>query len=142
MLKQRTLLVITLISVSLWTCTTQAAPHGPDVETLLETSQTILGQPFAYPQGQAAITAAIVTVPPHAELQAHFHSVPLFGYMLQGELVVNYGSEGERTYRKGDAFVEAIDWVHQGRNGGRGNVRILVVYAGAEGTPNTTLSEF
>jgi hypothetical protein len=52
-------------------------------------------------------------------------------------LIVDYGSEGERVYRRGDALVEAFDWPHAGRNGGRGVAKILVVYAGAEGTPNT-----
>jgi quercetin dioxygenase-like cupin family protein len=118
-----------------------AMPPGPSVETLIETSKTILGQDFAYPEGQARITAAIVTVPPGAVLAPHLHPVPVFGYVLQGELIVNYGSEGERIYRAGDSLVEAIDWPHQGRNGGRGMVKILVVYAGAEGVPDTEPAE-
>jgi quercetin dioxygenase-like cupin family protein len=61
--------------------------------------------------------------------------------MLQGELIVDYGSEGEIIYRKGDALVEAIDWPHQGRNGGRGVLKILLVYAGAEGVPNSEPAE-
>lgn len=112
-----------------------AMPAAPSVVTLIETSETVLGQEFFYPEGRARITAAVVTVPPGALLPPHLHPVPLFAYVLQGELIVDYGSEGERVYRKGDALVEAIDWPHQGRNGGRGVVKILVVYAGAEGVP-------
>ena len=117
--------------------TAVAMPPGPTVETLIDTSETVLGQEFAYPEGRARITAAVVTVPPGAVLAPHLHPVPLFGYVLQGELIVDYGSEGERIYRAGDALVEAIDWPHQGRNGGRGVVKILVVYAGAEGVPDS-----
>jgi quercetin dioxygenase-like cupin family protein len=117
--------------------TATAIPPGPTVETLFDTSETVLGQELAYPEGRARITAAVVTVPPGAVLAPHLHPVPLFGYVLQGELVVDYGSEGERVYQAGDALVEAIDWPHQGRNGGRGIVKILVVYAGAEGVPNS-----
>jgi quercetin dioxygenase-like cupin family protein len=114
-----------------------AKPPAPSVETLLETDQTVLGQDFSYPAGKAKITAAIVTLPPGASLPAHLHPVPLFAYILQGELLVDYGSEGMLVYRKGDAFVEAFNWPHSGRNAGKGNVKILAVYAGAVGVPNS-----
>jgi len=107
------------------------------VEILLETDVTVLGQQIAYPEGPATITAAIVTLPPGAVLAPHLHAVPLLAHMLQGELIVDYGSEGEIVYGPGDTFVEAIDWPHQGRNGGRGVVRLLVFYAGTEGVPNS-----
>ena len=101
----------------------------------------MLGQELEYPAGRPRITAAIVTVPPGEILAVHLHPVPLFGYVLQGQLIVDYGSQGVRTYRKGDALVEAIHWPHQGRNGGRGVMKILVVYAGADGVPNTEPAE-
>jgi quercetin dioxygenase-like cupin family protein len=114
-----------------------AAPPETSVEVLLDTDETVLNQAFAYPEGRARITAARITVPPGATVPLHLHPVPLFAYILQGELIVDYGSRGTRTYRKGDAFVEAFDWSHSGRNGGRGNVIILAVYAGAVGTDNS-----
>ncbi len=120
-----------------------AAPHkaGATVDLLTETDTTILGQPFEYPEGRAKITATIISVPPHTTLKLHYHPVPVFGYMLQGELTVNYGEKGERTYHKGDTLVEAFNTPHQGRNAGKGNVKILVVYAGANGVPNTVLND-
>jgi quercetin dioxygenase-like cupin family protein len=119
--------------------TTQAVakPPAASVETLLETDQTVLGQDFSYPAGKAKITAAIVTLPPGASLPTHLHPVPLFAYILQGELLVDYGSEGQILYRKGDAFVEAFNWPHSGRNAGKGKVKIMAVYAGAVGVPNS-----
>ena len=118
-----------------------AMPPGATVETLLETTETVIGRDIVYPEGAGRMTAAVVTVPPGAILAPHLHPVPLFGYILQGELIVDYGSEGEILYAKGDALAEAIDWPHQGRNGGRGLLKILVVYAGAEGVPNTEPAE-
>jgi quercetin dioxygenase-like cupin family protein len=126
-----------LLLVFLLTAEAYAKPPGPSVETLLETDQTVLGQDFNYPAGKAKITAAIVTLPPGASLPAHLHPVPLFAYILQGELSVDYGSEGTLVYRKGDAFVEAFNWPHSGRNAGKGIVKILAVYAGAVGVPNS-----
>jgi quercetin dioxygenase-like cupin family protein len=127
------------VMMSVMACTpTIAAPPPTSVEPLLETDQTIVGQGFAYPAGRAEITAARLTVPPGATVPLHLHPVPLFVYILQGQIVVDYGSLGTRTYRKGDAFVEAFQWPHRARNAGKGNVVILTVYAGAEGVPNAT----
>ncbi len=114
-----------------------AKPPPTSVELLLDTDLTILDEAFAYPRGRARITAARITLPPGATVPLHLHPVPLFAYILQGELIVDYGSQGTRTYRKGDAFVEAFHWPHKGRNGGKGNVQILAVYAGAEGIDNS-----
>lgn len=118
-----------------------SAQAGPEVEveTLLVTDQTVLGQSFEYPPGNPEITSTVITIPPGSVLSKHFHSVPLFAYMLQGELIVNYGDEGERTFRKGDAFMEVIGSVHQGRNGSKGVVKILVVYMGSDEAPNTVI---
>ena len=109
-----------------------------EVNTLLVTSETILGQPFSYPTKKPArITAAIVTMPPGGTTGWHEHPVPLFGYMLEGEITVDYGPHGKRVYRKGDALMEAIDAAHDGHNTGQGVARILAVFMGAEGVSNT-----
>ena len=62
----------------------------------------------------------------------HRHGVPLFAYILSGELTVDYGTHGTRTYRQGDAFMEAMDVAHFGINRGNAPVRILTVYMGAD----------
>jgi quercetin dioxygenase-like cupin family protein len=109
-----------------------------EVNTLLVTSETILGQPFSYPtKNPARVTAAIVTMPPGGTTGWHEHPVPLFGYMLEGEITVDYGPHGKRVYRKGDALMEAIDAAHDGHNTGQGVARILAVFMGAEGVSNT-----
>ena len=110
----------------------------PTVETVLETATTIIGQPIAYPAGAAQVTAAIVTIPPGGETGWHLHAVPLFGYMLDGELTVDYGTKGTHVYKVGDALMEAMNWPHNGMNRGSVPVRILAVYIGAENTPNAT----
>jgi quercetin dioxygenase-like cupin family protein len=118
-----------------------ADPPATSVEPLLETDLTILGEPFAYPSGRAQITSTRLTVPPGATVPLHLHPVPLFVYILKGKIIVDYGSRGTRTYRKGDAFVEAFEWAHRARNGGKGNVELLTVYAGAVGVPNAIALE-
>jgi quercetin dioxygenase-like cupin family protein len=114
------------------------ADDQPKVETLLETGTTILGQPFAYPsEGAPRITAAIVTLEPGQETGRHRHAVPLYGQVLAGEVTIDYGEHGTKIYRTGDAFMEAIDTLHNGRNDGTETARILAVFIGAEGVPNS-----
>ena len=109
----------------------------PPVDVLLETRETVIGQPIVYPDGPASITVAIVTMVPGQQTGWHRHDAPLTGYMLEGELTVDYGPAGTRRYQAGDALVEALGSRHQGRNTGDAPARILVVFAGAEGTANT-----
>ena len=78
----------------------------------------MLGQPFAYPEGQPQVTATIVTLMPGQETGWHRHEVPLLGYILEGALTVDYGPAGSRAYEAGDAFLEAFGSDHDGRNAG------------------------
>jgi quercetin dioxygenase-like cupin family protein len=103
---------------------------------LLSTGTTVVGEPLRYPtSGPAHVTAAIVTLPPGAKTILHRHGVPLFGYILEGEITVDYGDRGKRTYRAGQAIMEAMDVPHFGADVGSAPVRILTVYMGAEGAP-------
>lgn len=115
-----------------------AQDRYPPLDILLHTDKTVIGQPFTYPEGDADILAAIVTMQPGQSTGWHKHDAPLFAYMLEGELTVDYGPDGMRTYQAGDAFVEAFGTDHNGTNTGDGIVRILAVFAGAKGTANTT----
>jgi len=111
----------------------------PPLDVLLSSTETVIGQPIAYPEGQAKITAAIVTMVPGQKTGWHKHNVPLFAYMLEGELTVDYGENGMKTYREGDSLIEAFQTSHNGENTGAGNARILAVFAGAEGVANTVM---
>src|SRR5215207_1951993 len=101
---------------------------------LLSTGTSIVGEMLRYPTtGPAKVTAAIVTLAPGAKTIAHKHGVPLFAYVLEGEITVDYGEHGRRTYRQGEAFMEAMAVAHFGANTGSQPVRLLAVYMGAEG---------
>lgn len=114
--------------------------EGP--QTLLSTSKTVLGQAVAYPTGAPAkVTSVIVTMQPGEETGWHKHDVPMFGYILEGEVTVDYQGHGTRVYRKGDAVMEAIGTAHNGRNSGKVSARILAVFMGADGVPNTEMTK-
>jgi quercetin dioxygenase-like cupin family protein len=107
-----------------------ATPAAP----LLASGETIVGERIVYPaEAPAKVTAAVVTLAPGEETGWHTHGMPVFGYMLEGELEVDYGPKGKHVYRAGDAVLEAITVEHNGRNVGTGPMRILAVFMGAEG---------
>jgi quercetin dioxygenase-like cupin family protein len=62
----------------------------------------------------------------------HKHGVPLFAYILEGELTVNYGKHGTRTYHQGQSLMEAMNVAHFGINNGSQPVRLLAVYMGSK----------
>jgi quercetin dioxygenase-like cupin family protein len=109
-----------------------AAPaQGYPAEPLLSTSTTVLGEPLRYPPGAAHVTSAIVTLAPGARTILHKHGVPMFAYILDGEITVDYGARGKRTYRKGQSLMEAMHVAHFGENTGAQPMRLIAVYMGA-----------
>jgi quercetin dioxygenase-like cupin family protein len=115
---------------------------GEHVETLLATGKTLLGQTLTYPaNAPAKVTADIIAIDPGAQTGWHEHDVPLLAYMLEGELTVDYGSEGSHVYREGDVIIEAIGTPHNGHNAGSGVVRMFAVFLGADGVPDTVEAE-
>jgi len=105
---------------------------------LLSGNTTIIDQTIAYPDGTPKVTAAIVVIPPGKDTGWHTHAVPLFVYVLEGEVTVDYGSKGVKVYKAGDSLLEAENWAHNGMNKTDALVRILAVYMGAEGLANAT----
>jgi quercetin dioxygenase-like cupin family protein len=129
-----------LLALAILVGSSYRAATREDTSALISTGKTVLGQTFSYPAGAPAkVTAAIVTMLPGEQTGWHKHDVPMFGYILEGEITVDYGAAGTRVYRKGDALMEAIDVAHDGRNTGAGNARILAVFMGADGVPNTVM---
>lgn len=106
------------------------------ITPLFATSETILGEPVTYPAGKAKLTGAVIAMAPGQETGWHTHGVPLAGIVLEGELTVDYGEKGKRTYKEGDALVESMSTPHNGSNTGTGPMRLFALYIGAEGVPN------
>jgi quercetin dioxygenase-like cupin family protein len=129
-----------LLALAVLVGTSYRAATREETAPLLSTGKTVLGQTFSYPTGAPAkVTAVIVTMAPAEETGWHKHDVPMFGLILDGEITVDYGPAGRHIYRKGEAMVEAIGTAHNGRNTGNGNARILAVFIGADGVPNTVM---
>jgi quercetin dioxygenase-like cupin family protein len=115
-----------------------AQDPGYPLMPLFSTGSTVVGETIRYPTaGAANVTAAIVTLAVGGKTIVHEHGVPMFAYILDGELTVDYGAHGKRVYRQGDALMEAMAVAHSGTNTGTKPVRILAVYMGAKGVQDT-----
>ena len=116
-----------------------AAHEQGGTRAVLSTGKTVTDEPIVYPTGAPAkIIAVEITLEPGQQTGWHQHPVPLFGYILEGELTVDYGPFGKRTYRQGEGLAEAMNEAHNGRNTGTGVLKILAVFISAEGVPDTT----
>ena len=99
---------------------------------IAQSPKTILGQDFKYPTGQPLIKAFLIDIPVGKQTSLHKHAVPLFVYVLSGELEVDYGSKGKKTFKSGTSYVEAIEWCHLAKASGKLPVKIIGVYLGQE----------
>ena len=104
---------------------------------LVQGGTDVLGTPLAYPEGTPNVTSATVTIPPGGETGWHEHEVPLFAYILEGELTVDYGAKGKKIYRAGEAVLEAVGWPHNGANTGTVPMKLVAVYMGGGSKTNT-----
>lgn len=94
--------------------------------------KTTLGQDFKYPAGKPLIKAFNIEIPVGKQTSLHKHLIPLFVYVVSGDLEVDYGSKGKKIYKAGTSFVEAIDWCHFGKVAGKAPVKIIGVYLGEQ----------
>ena len=113
---------------------TAAAPAATTSVVILKTNSTGDGVPLVYPGGTPQILSRITTFPPHSKTAVHRHPMPLYVYMLEGQLTIHTEGQPDRHYKAGDAFMETAAW-HYGENPGDTSTRLLAVYVGADGLP-------
>lgn len=115
-----------------------AATSASSSVLLDKATTTILDQPLKYPSSsQAQVSSSVITLPPGVETGLHRHDAPMYAYILEGELTVTYDGGIVKTYRPGQAIMEAEGTAHNGKNSGTTPVRVLVVNMGAAGVANT-----
>ena len=115
---------------------------GVTATVLKKTSSTSNGQKIVYPQtDKAEVTAMTVVLAPGAETGWHKHPVPVYAYVVSGTLSVELADGQRLTYPPGDAVIEVVNTLHNGKNNGTEPVKLAVFYLGAEGTANVVKPE-
>ena len=112
------------------------------VQPVLDTSKTVMGEILTLQDSSPLhIISTIVTIDPGEVTGWHKHGVPLYIYILSGEVTVDYGDKGVRTFGPGASYMEAMDYWHRGTNRGKVSVRILCVYMGSDKAQNVILKD-
>jgi quercetin dioxygenase-like cupin family protein len=107
------------------------------VELLKLQETTILDQRIEYPKKkQARITSDIAVLEPGQETGWRRYKVPVYVYVLEGTLTVEYETAVTRDFAAGTAFIQATGTDFNGINKGEVPVRLLQVFMGVKGTKN------
>ena len=110
---------------------------GGPVELLKLQETTILDQRIEYPKKkQARITSDIAVLEPGQETGWRRYNVPVYVYVMEGTLTVEYETAVTRDFAAGTAFVQATGTDFNGINKGESPVRLLQVFMGVKGTKN------
>jgi quercetin dioxygenase-like cupin family protein len=118
--------------------------HQGQRSTAWQTALTMLQDvtPPFIPQGAAVMTAIIEYPPGDPGTPPHRHSGPVFGYMLEGEMLFELEGEPERVIRAGEPFWEpGGDVIHYQDGNNRTDIRsrFLITMLCKPGEPMLTL---
>lgn len=117
-----------------------AYDSGVKATLILKTSTTTGNYPAKYLNTERPeITAMKVEIKAGAETGWHSHPVPLYAYVLEGNLTVEVKGGKSYNFTAGDAIVEVVNIPHNGKNLGAMPVALIVFYTGETGTPNTLM---
>ena len=112
---------------------TASADHYPQMKILQQSTKTIAGETLQYPQSTPAkITTAMITIPAGASTGWHRHSIPVIGYIISGELAMEYADGKRVTLKQGDSIIEAMHVSHIGANLGKVPATLFVSFLGEE----------
>jgi quercetin dioxygenase-like cupin family protein len=110
---------------------------GVTSRVLAKAQVTGSGQRISYPvTDRAEVTAMTVELAPGAETGWHKHPVPVYAYVISGSLAVEVEGGKKLSFGAGEAIIEVVDTMHNGKCMGNEPVKLAVFYLGHEGTPN------
>jgi quercetin dioxygenase-like cupin family protein len=98
-------------------------------------NKTIIGQDFNYPTGTPLVKAFNIAFKPGNQTEIHKHAVPLYVYVVSGEMQVDYGSKGKKIFKAGDSYIEAMNWCHKAATYNNKSPAVIGIYLGQE-NPN------
>ncbi len=106
------------------------------IEPVLKTDTTSLGQKIIYPQfNDNQVTILKITMPPGKSTGWHKHLIPVFAYVLEGTITVEFENKKSIVYLKNSTISESFNTYHNGVNRGNEDVVLLAFYMGEKGKP-------
>ncbi|MFC5302460.1 cupin domain-containing protein [Azospira restricta] len=130
--------ILLLTPAAAWAEESAALPKGFKTAPLLKGGKTADGDAIAYPRSdKPEIVSVVGTLEAGGRTALHQHPVPVFVYVMEGELEVQTEGKDVRRYKTGEAFLESIGRWHQAFNKTDKPVKLLVLFVGEEGKPTT-----
>lgn len=141
-MKKCALLLFVLISQCLFAESTPQYNQDIKIEKVLKTDTTSIGQKIEYlSTNNPEVTMLKVTIPPGKETGWHKHAFPVFAYVIDGTLSVEFKVGKKREFTKGASFAEVINTFHNGRNEGKEDLVLLAIYLGEKDKPLSVKEE-
>jgi len=109
---------------------------GVTAKKLTQTTVTGNGQQIVYPAtGRPEVTAMTVEIAPGTETGWHSHPIPVYAYVLAGNLTVELEGGKTLSFNEGDVVIEVVKTAHNGKNSGSTPVKLVVFYTGILSEP-------
>lgn len=110
------------------------APHAQPAPSVKR--NVLLKQDMSIP-GREAVMAS-VELPPGAAEGRHSHPAEVYGFVLEGPIVLEIEGKPTVTLKAGDVFHIAPGSIHQAINKGNTTARLAAVFVAEKGKPLTT----
>lgn len=112
------------------------------VTEIKKTTTTTDGSRIQYPiTDKPEVTVALVEIAPGVRTGWHYHTIPVYAYVLSGTLTVEMDKQERYVFNEGEAIIEVVDRLHNGVNLGEKPVKLIVFYTGKHGSPNAIKDE-
>jgi quercetin dioxygenase-like cupin family protein len=118
-----------------------ALPAGFAAQSLIKTTVTRDNEPIVYPTGTPEMVSVIGTLEKGGRTALHEHPVPVYVYIMEGEVELKSEGGEPHRYKAGEAFIEAQNRKHQAFNVADTPTKLLVVFVGEEGKPTTVAAQ-
>lgn len=106
------------------------------IEPILKTDTTVIGQRIIYPQFDTnEVSILKITIGPNQSTGWHKHDIPVFAYVLEGTLTVEFENHETKLYPTGFGFAEVTGIFHKGTNYENKDLVLIAFYLGAKGKP-------
>lgn len=110
---------------------------GVQSKIILQTETMSNGEPIDYLDAdRPQVTVMTVDIAPGAGTGWHSHPMPVYAYVMAGQLTVEIEGGKAAEFREGDAIIEVVKLRHNGINHGKAPVKLLVFYLGAKDVLN------
>ena len=102
--------------------------HDLNVEPVLKTSTTVLGQAVEYTKTDSPEVVSVLQVfQAGGETGWHYHLHSSHIYVVEGTLQLELLDGKKLEFKQGQAYMESVNVWHNGRNVGSGPLKLLVV---------------